>query len=166
MPHLHIIAAVASNFAIGLRGNLLYHLPADLRRFKDLTTSHTVLMGRKTFQSLPKGALPNRRNIVLSATQTHFPCTEVFPDLATALAHCAADEHIYIIGGAAVYAEALPIADAMHLTHIAHTPTEADVYFPRFDASQWRETEREHHPVDERHSQAFDFVTYQRNSHQ
>ena len=109
---ISIIAAIAENNAIGLKGKLLYWLPADLRRFKALTTGHTVIMGRKTFESLPGGALPNRRNVVLSRREQNFPGAERFASLAEALASCPAHEDIYIIGGASVYAEALPLAIA------------------------------------------------------
>ena len=91
-----IIAAVARNRAIGYQNKLLYWLPNDLKRFKALTTGHTIIMGRRTFESLPKGALPNRRNIVLSRTQTHFDGCDSFASLDEALAHCAADEDIYL----------------------------------------------------------------------
>src|SRR5574344_1290931 len=108
MPQITIIVCIARNNAIGLRNSLLYHLRADLRHFKELTTGHTVLMGRRTFQSLPKGALPNRRNIVLTRQDITFPGTESFPSLTEALSHCTPDEHVFIIGGASVYKEALP----------------------------------------------------------
>ena len=108
-----IIAAVARNHAIGYQNKLLYWLPNDLKRFKALTTGHTIIMGRRTFESLPKGALPNRRNIVLSRTQTHFDGCDSFTSLDEALAHCAADEDIYIIGGAHVYQQAVSYT---HLT--------------------------------------------------
>ena len=103
-----IIAAVAQNGAIGFQNNLLYRLPNDLRRFKSLTIGHTVIMGRRTFDSLPKGALPNRRNIVLSRTVKELPGAEVYPSLESALKACSADEEIFIIGGSSVYAEAFP----------------------------------------------------------
>ena len=106
-----IIAAVAANRAIGLNNKLLYWLPNDLKRFKALTTGHTIIMGRRTFESLPKGALPNRRNVVLSRTQTEFPGCDTYRSLDEALAHCSKDEDIYIIGGASVYKQALNYAD-------------------------------------------------------
>ena len=98
-----IIAAVAKNRAIGYKNKLIYWLPNDLKRFKALTTGHTIIMGRNTFLSLPKGALPNRRNIVLSRSQKAFPGCDVYASLDEALKHCTSDEDIYIIGGASVY---------------------------------------------------------------
>ena len=97
---LHIICALAANRAIGNKGQLVYYLPADLRHFKALTTGHTVLMGRKTFESLPKGALPNRRNVVITRQEGYTqPGIEVFHTFEEALKACAADEHVYVIGG-------------------------------------------------------------------
>lgn len=157
---IHIIAAVAQNGAIGYQNKLIYWLPNDLKRFKALTTGHTIIMGRKTFDSLPKGALPNRRNIVLSRSTQTLPGCEVFPSLDDALAHCSADEEVYIIGGASVYEQALPKADRLCLTEVHDTPAHADTFFP--DYSQWHETVREEHPADERHEQSYAFVDYER----
>ena len=95
---INIIAAVAKNRAIGYQNKLIYWLPNDLKRFKALTTGHTIIMGRNTFLSLPKGALPNRRNIVLSRSVKSFEGCDVYPSLEEALAHCAKDEEVYIIG--------------------------------------------------------------------
>ena len=97
---INIIAAVAKNRAIGYRNKLIYWLPNDLKRFKMLTTGHTIIMGRRTFESLPKGALPNRRNIVLSRTQDTFAGCDCYKSLDEALKHCSPEEDIYIIGGA------------------------------------------------------------------
>lgn len=107
---ISIIAAVDRKRGIGYQNRLLFWLPNDLKRFKALTTGNTIIMGRKTFESLPKGALPNRRNVVLS-TQKDLICpgTEVFPSLEEALSSCQPDEHVYIIGGASVYRQALPL---------------------------------------------------------
>ncbi|MBP3711170.1 MAG: dihydrofolate reductase [Bacteroidaceae bacterium] len=157
---ISIIAAIAENNAIGLNGKLLYWLPADLKRFKALTTGHTIIMGRKTFDSLPKGALPNRRNIVLSRSKKDFPGAERFPSLKEALASCATAEDIYIIGGASVYAEALPLADRLCLTEVHDTPAEADAFFPDFNREEWEVDFREEHEPDEKHAQSFTFIDY------
>jgi len=153
-----MIAAVARNRAIGFENKLIYWLPNDLKRFKQLTTGHTIVMGRNTYLSLPKGALPNRRNIVLSRSKKEFPGCEVYPSLDEALRHCEADEDIYIIGGASVYRQAMPLADRLCLTEIDDTPAQADTFFP--DYSDWHEQAREDHPVDERHAFAYSFVDY------
>jgi len=157
---IHIIAAVAQNGAIGYQNKLIYWLPNDLKRFKSLTTGHTIIMGRKTFDSLPKGALPNRRNIVLSRSVSELPGCEVFPTLEEALAHCRPDEEVYIIGGASVYQQAMPMADRLCLTEVHATPEAADTFFP--DYSHWHEVWREEHPVDERHSENYAFVDYEK----
>lgn len=157
-----IIAAVARNLAIGYRNRLLYWLPNDLRRFKNLTTGHTIIMGRHTFESLPKGALPNRRNVVLSRSITALSGAEVFPSLDAALASCQPDEDIYIIGGATVYSEALSIADRLCLTEVCDTPTEADAFFPAFAGQDWQVIWSEEHDQDEKHAQAYKFVDYTR----
>lgn len=167
-----IIAAVANNRAIGYQNKLIYWLPNDLKRFKALTTGHTIIMGRNTFLSLPKGALPNRRNIVLSrsafssigeAGRGSFPGCDVYPSLEDALQHCTNDEDIYIIGGASVYRQALPLADRLCLTEIDDTPAEADTYFPPYK-DEWQEASREDHPIDERHEYRYAFVDYIRKS--
>ena len=158
---INIIAAVAKDRAIGFQNKLIYWLPNDLKRFKALTTGHTIIMGRNTFLSLPKGALPNRRNIVLSRTVTDFPGCDVYPSLKEALAHCAKDEDVYIIGGASVYTQALSMADRLCLTEVDDTPKEADTFFPEYKAD-WREVAREDHDIDERHAQRYAFVDYVR----
>lgn len=128
---ISIIAAVDRHMAIGYENKLLFWLTNDLKRFKALTTGNTIIMGRKTFESLPKGALPNRRNIVLSTRpDTLCPGAEIFPSLEEALKHCKQDEQIYIIGGASVYRQALPLADALCLTEIDAEAPQADAYFP------------------------------------
>lgn len=158
---INVIAAVAENKAIGFENKLLYWLPDDLKRFKQLTTGHTIIMGRKTFESLPKGALPNRRNVVLSRGVAALPGCDVYASLDEALSHCAADEDIYIIGGASVYEQAMPLADRLCLTEIKATPDNADVFFPDYSEG-WKEAWSEEHAKDERHSEDFRFVDYVR----
>jgi len=157
---ISIIAAVAENRAIGLNGKLLYWLPADLKRFKALTTGHTIIMGRKTFESLPKGALPNRRNVVLSRSNQDFPGAERFSSLTEALTSCLPEEEVYIIGGASVYAEALPLADRLCLTEVHDTPAEADAFFPAFNPDEWKVAFREEHETDEKHQFPYTFIDY------
>ena len=167
MTNVTIIAAVAENRAIGLNGKLLYWLPADLKRFKALTTGHTIIMGRKTFESLPKGALPNRRNVVLTRSKQTFEGAETFPSLSDALASCnlplkgaGGSEDVYIIGGASVYAEALPLADRLCLTEVHDTPAEADAFFPAFNPDEWEVAFREEHETDEKHQFPYNFIDY------
>lgn len=157
---INIIAAVARNRAIGNGNKLLYWLPNDLKRFKALTTGHTIIMGHNTFRSLPKGALPNRRNIVLSRSVESLPGCECFDSLEKALAVCKDDEDIYVIGGERVYSQAIAFADRLLLTEIDDTPQQADAFFP--DYSDWREVAREAHTADEKHAQSYAFVDYER----
>lgn len=160
---LHIICALAANRAIGHNGQLVFYLPADLRHFKALTMGHTVLMGRKTFESLPKGALPNRRNVVITRQENYQrPGIEVYNSFESALEACAADDHVFVIGGESVYASALPMADSLCLTHIDATPAEADTFFPDFDESQWEIVSSERHEPDEKNAHAYTFVDYRR----
>lgn len=156
---ISIIAAVAKNRAIGFKNKLIYWLPNDLKRFKALTTGHTIIMGRNTFLSLPKGALPNRRNIVLSRSTKAFEGCDVYASLEEALQHCNKDEDIYIIGGASVYEQALPIADRLCLTEIDDTPKDADTFFPEYKDT-WKESVREDHDTDEKHDFRYSFVDY------
>ena len=156
---ISIIAAVAKNRAIGFQNKLIYWLPNDLKRFKALTTGHTIIMGRNTFLSLPKGALPNRRNIVLSRSAKVFEGCDVYASLEEALQHCAQDEDIYIIGGASVYEQALPLADRLCLTEIDDSPKEADTFFPAY-SEDWKESAREDHDIDEKHAYRYSFVDY------
>ncbi len=159
---ISIIVCVAQNGAIGNKGGLLYHLRADLRRFKELTTGNTIIMGRKTFLSLPKGALPNRRNIVLTRSDAQFPGTETFHSLEDALAACKEGEHVYIIGGSSVYQEALPLADELCLTLVHATPAEADTFFPKYNPQEWLQTFREDHQADAQNDEPFSFVDLRR----
>lgn len=158
---INIIAAVAGNMAIGNENKLLYWLPDDLKRFKQLTTGHTIIMGRNTFLSLPKGALPNRRNVVLSRTVKEVPGCDVYPTLDAALQSCKPDEDVYVIGGASVYEQAVSIADRLCLTEIDDTPSAADAFFPVL-GSEWHETWSEQHAKDERHAYNFRFVDYEK----
>ena len=155
---ISIIAAVADNLAIGYKNKLIYWLPNDLKRFKSLTTGHTIIMGRRTFESLPHGALPNRRNIVLSRSKKDFEGCERYDSLEEALAHCADDEEIYVIGGSSVYIAAMKVANKLCLTEIHDTPSNADTFFPSY--SDWREICREKHDTDEKHRYRYDFVDY------
>lgn len=161
---ISIIVAIALNNAIGHENKLIYWLPNDLKRFKQLTTGNTIIMGRKTFESLPKGALPNRRNIVLSRTGSpvDFPGADCFRNLDEALASCNENDEVFIIGGASVYAEGLKIADRLCLTYIHDIPEHADTFFPEFALNEWQETYREDHESDEKHSHKYSFVNLER----
>lgn len=134
-PKISIIAAVCRNRALGRGGDLLYHISADLRRFKSLTMGHPIIMGRKTFESFPKGPLPGRRNIVISRQPDYAPAgAEVYASPQEALAACGDVDEVFVIGGGQVYAEFLPLASRLLLTEIDAAPNDADTFFPEFDA--------------------------------
>lgn len=158
---ISIIAAVDRNLGIGFQNKLLFWLPNDLKRFKALTTGNTIIMGRKTFESLPKGALPNRRNVVLSSNPaTQCPGVEIFPTLEAALQSCQPEEQVYIIGGASVYKQAMPLADMLCLTEIDAEAPQVDAYFPVVESAIWHEKSRESHLIDEKHPCPYAFVDY------
>jgi len=158
-PRVTLVAAVAANRVIGTRGALPWRLPEDLKHFKALTLGHPVVMGRKTWESLGR-ALPGRENIVVTRKLGYLaPGAHVASSLEAALALCAGESTVFVIGGGELYAAALPFADAMVLTEI-HRNYDGDSHFPSYDRAAWRETERK--------SQAgadglrFDFVNYVR----
>lgn len=160
---IYIIVATDKNLAIGNQNKLLFWLPNDLKRFKELTTGNTIIMGRNTFLSLPKGALPNRRNIVLSTRKdASFPGAETFSSLEEAINNCSEEEKVFIIGGASVYKQALPLADVLCITEIDAEAPEADTYFPAIDPTIWKEKSRESHSADEKHPCPYAFVEYVR----
>jgi dihydrofolate reductase len=162
-PQVELVAAVAANGVIGRGGQLPWHLPDDLRHFKTLTLGHPVIMGRRTFESLVR-PLPGRRNIVVSRTLAALPPAgvEVVASVADAL-RLAADHDgpIYIVGGAAIYAAALPGAQIMHLTEL-DDPVAGDTYFPNYDRADWQLTSAVRHERDARHAIGFRFCTYAR----
>jgi dihydrofolate reductase len=159
LDNVSIIVAVAKNGAIGLNNELLYRLPNDLKRFKALTTGHTIIMGRKTFESLPKGALPNRRNIVLSRQEgLHYENAECYRSIEEALMQCDYTEDLYIIGGGELYRQTLGLAKRVHLTLVDDTPAEADAFFPQWNPADWKEVFRESHSADDKHTHAYAFI--------
>lgn len=160
MQKLALIAAIARNNAIGFGNKLIYWLPNDLKRFKALTTGHTIIMGSNTFRSLPNGALPNRRNIVISRKENNFPGAETFHALEDALANCSNEEIVYVIGGEMLYRSAMPLADILCLTEIDDTPENADAFFPEFNSREWEIIEKETFGIDEKHGFPYSFVTY------
>ena len=143
---LSIIACISKvHRAIGYKNRLLYAIPSDMTRFRMLTTGHTIIMGRKTFESLPNGALPNRHNIVISKTREQIAGCEVFGSLEEALEARkeAAEDECFIIGGASIYEQALPFADKLYLTIVEKEPEHADTFFPEINPAEWEVTEKE-----------------------
>ena len=158
-----IIACISKvHRAIGYKNRLLYAIPSDMTRFRMLTTGHTIIMGRKTFESLPNGALPNRRNIVISKTREQITGCEVCSSLEEALAarkeevgskeaaaskeevgNKEASDECFIIGGASIYEQALPFADKLYLTIVEKEPAHADTFFPEINPAEWEVKEKE-----------------------
>lgn len=161
---LSIIVAVASDGAIGRANDLLWHLPADLKRFKELTTGHTILMGRKTFESLPRGPLPNRRNIIISRSLPAQPGAEVYPTIQQALEACASDEEVFIIGGGEIYRQLLPNTEQIYLTRVQASFPDAEVFFPELNPTEWIEEAREVYPRDERNEYDTELLLLRRRS--
>ena len=162
---LSIIVAVAENYAIGKQGDLLCHMPNDLKHFKQVTTGKTVLMGERTFFSLPKHPLPNRRNIVLTdvAGKT-FDGAEAVYSLNELCAKVSPDEEAFVIGGGMVYRQMMPLADKLYITHIHHSWEDADTYFPEIKANEWQLVSAERHEADEQNPYAYTFAEYVRKS--
>lgn len=156
-----IIVAIASNNAIGRNNELLYHMPNDMKRFKETTTGHTIIMGRKTFNSFPRRPLPNRRNIVL-ASENNIPDdkqgAEWMTSLPQALNESKNDGEVFIIGGASVYVQALSLADKIYLTIIDDEPQDADSFFPEIDYNEWKVESEEKFPADEKHAYPYSFI--------
>lgn len=165
MSTISIIAAISDNNAIGKQQQMLWHMPFDMKRFKDLTTGHAVIMGRKTFESLPHGALPNRKNVVLTTLpEAVFLDSFACESLHDAINLCEKEDEVYMIGGAMIYQQALKIADKMYITQVHHVFEDADTFFPEVDYTQWEEIERQDFPADEKHAYPYTFLTYVRKS--
>ncbi|HLN74135.1 MAG TPA: dihydrofolate reductase [Prolixibacteraceae bacterium] len=159
--NISIIVAIAQNFAIGKNNDLLFHLPNDLKRFKHITTGHAVIMGRNTFLSLPKGALPNRRNIVITDNPyDKFDGCEMVFSVEEAIAAVKYEKEAFIIGGGMIYRQFFPLANKLYLT-LVHQDYDADVYFPEIDYSQWEELQRED-SLDEKNGFRYSYLDLKR----
>lgn len=160
---LSIIVAVAADGAIGRRGDLLFHISDDLRRFKAITIGHPVIMGRKTFESFPNGPLPRRRNIVVTrnAAYSH-DGAETAASLDEALLMTAGEDEVFIIGGGEIYREAMPMADRLLVTEIDARVADADTFFPPIPAAEWSVSDHSEPMTDPRSGVRYRFVTYNR----
>ncbi len=161
---LSIIACISqTNRAIGYQNRLLYHIKSDLTRFRELTTGHAIIMGRKTYESLPNGALPHRRNIVVSNSMKEMEGCEVYPNLDAALkAAEGKTEETFIIGGESIYRQSLPAAHKLYLTVVDDaavnaTPQQADAFFPEINPEEWELIEKE---MRNENGLSFSFLTY------
>ena len=157
-PRVYLVAAVASNGIIGANGALPWRLPEDLQHFKRVTMGHPVIMGRKTWESL-KGPLPGRDNIVVTRTAGYeTPGAAVASSLEAALALCLGEPVAFVVGGSSLFAESLPSAAGLVMTEI-HKDFEGDTWFPPYDRSRWKESQREQHVTAD--GMKFDFVLYE-----
>ena len=154
-----IIAAVAENNALGKDNQLLWHLPDDFKRFKNVTSGHFIIMGRKTFESFPK-PLPNRIHVIITRQKDYTSENCIVVDsLPNAIAICPKDEEVFIIGGGEIYTQSIKTADKLDITRVHHA-FEADTFFPEIDLNKWELASSEFHPKDEKHHFDFTFETY------
>jgi dihydrofolate reductase len=160
-PIVSLIWAMSENRVIGLDNGLPWHLPADLKRFKKLTLGKPILMGRRTWESLP-GLLPGRQHIVLTRDPGYAANGgTLVHSLEQALEVVAEEGELMIVGGAALYEQALPLADRLYLT-LVHAVCSGDTYFPPFEPTDWQEMEREYHPADTKNDHAMSFIILER----
>lgn len=160
---ISIIVAMAENRVIGVNNTLPWRLPADLKHFRQLTTGHHVIMGRRNYESIGK-PLPDRTNIVVTRNPAYqAPGCVIRHSLDDALHIAGNDPEIFIIGGAEIYRQALDKADRIYLT-LVHANIAGDTFFPEFDAREWNESSRLRHEADEKNPHACSFVTYERKS--
>ena len=160
---ISIIVAVAENNAIGKQGDLLCHLPADLKHFKHITSGKTVIMGKRTFFSLPKHPLPNRRNIVITDIEGElFDGAESVYSIEEAISAVQNEAESFIIGGGMVYRQFMPIADKLYITHLHHQFADADTFFADIDPTIWRKTQEEPYYADNNNPYDFTFTEYVR----
>lgn len=159
---ISIIVAVSENGVIGKDNQLLWHLGSDLKRFKALTTGHTVVMGRNTFLSIGR-ALPNRRNVVLSSSMKNGEIAqlEIFPSMDEFLKTVGKEEEVFIIGGGQIYHQFLSLATRVYLTRV-HTQVEGDTFFADLNPNEWVEIAKEELKSDEKNDYDFDFIDYHR----
>lgn len=159
---IKIIAAITADGGLGRQGELLYHISADLKNFRQLTMGHPIVMGRNTFESFPNGALPGRRNIVISSQEDYTaPGIEVFQTLEDAIE--ATGHDCFVIGGGRVYRDAMPMADELYITHIdAPSPAGTDTYFPEIDPAKWHKTDESCHDTDPRTGVEYHMARYTR----
>lgn len=158
---LSIIVAIAQNNEIGRHGDLLCHLPNDLRHFKQITSGKTVIMGRRTFFSLPKHPLPNRRNIVITDIENEtFEGADVAYSIKQAQEMVRPEEENFIIGGGMIYKQFMPLADKLYITHIEHSWVDADTFFPDIDPNVWECTAKEYCEADGKNPYSHIFAEY------
>lgn len=160
MKNISMIAAIGNNYELGLNNQLLCHLPIDLKHFKEKTMGCTVIMGDRTWESLPKKPLPNRRNIVITLNkEAKYEGCDIVHSVKDAISLVKDEKESFIIGGATIYSLFINIVDKLYITHI-HSDFEADVYFPKINESDWTLIENINNPKDENNKYDLTFKTY------
>ena len=159
---ISIIVAVSEDWGIGKNNELLWHIPEDLKRFKRLTTGNVIIMGKKTWESLPRRPLPDRKNIVLTDVPNEYIEGSVTAySVRDALSKCDKEKEIFIIGGGSIYRQFISLADRLYITHV-HKKAPADVYFPELDLNKWAIVEKEEFPVSGEESISYTYTVYER----
>ncbi|MES2315217.1 MAG: dihydrofolate reductase [Patescibacteria group bacterium] len=160
---LSLIAAIGKNNELGKGNTLLFHLPADMKYFRDKTRGHSVIMGRKTFESLPGGPLPKRRNIVITRDVSYVrDGIEVVHSLEDAIEKVKTEELVYIIGGAEIYKQSMEFATRLDITHVNAEDKEADAFFPAILPTIWKEISHEENPKDSENPFDYIFSVYEK----
>jgi dihydrofolate reductase len=159
--NISIVVAISENHVIGKDNKLLWHLPNDLKHFKEITTGHTVIMGRKTYDSVGK-PLPNRRNIIITRQPVTIAGCEVVNSIEAAIELCAGENEVFIVGGAEIYKQAIKLTDRIYLT-IVHKNFDGDSFFPEINKNEWKEVSREDYEPDHKNLLPYSFITLERN---
>ena len=157
-----IVVAISENHVIGKENKLLWYLPADLKHLKEITTGHTVIMGRKTYDSVGK-PLPRRRNIIITRKDTAISGCEIVHSVEEAIDLCKGETEVFILGGAEIYRQSMHLTDRIYLT-IIHQDFDGDSFFPEINKAEWKEVYREDHQPDEKNNLPYSFITLERLS--
>ena len=159
---ISIIVAISDDLGIGRDNDLLWHIPEDLKRFKRLTMGKCIIMGKKTWESLPKRPLPGRKNIVLTDIPHEcIECSVTAYSIEDALGKCDTDDEVFVIGGGSVYRQFFPITDRLYITHV-HKKSQADIYFPKIDKRKWKVVEKEEAVSQDDNKIPYTYVVYER----
>lgn len=161
---ISIIVAVSEDMGIGRNNDLLWHIPEDLKRFRKLTYGKSIIMGKKTWESLPRKPLPGRKNIVITDNRDDcFESSVTAYSIADALSKCSKDDEVFVIGGGSIYRQFMPFADRLYITHV-HKKAEADIYFPAIDPSVWEVIEKEEFLSDSKNLIHYTYIIYERKN--
>lgn len=159
---ISIIAAIGKNNEIGKENKLLWHLPADLKNFKEITSGNPVIMGRKTFESIGK-VLPNRKNIIITRDKKYkIDNAETVHSIEEALTLCKKENEVFVIGGSEIYKQAMSFADKLYITEVETEDKKADAFFPEIIPIVFGEEKREFHKADEKNKYSYSFVEYRK----